>query len=350
MTARIANKNDILNLIQERQKSRKRFTIRCQSHNWKDLFTYKYPKKRLQIASSGYSKTLMDTFNRCGIVDLSCEYYPSRLTPEQGVKYDSISLAGFDAWFQKILENKQEIFIDTNIIIYRTLSRVLLNRMSTFQEIARRIRIPRLVLLELEAKYGRAKDDYKRSTEALYALEIEESTQKTRKTALKKPKIQKSREEHEREVSLMLSAQIEVQRLKALGGQITFSPLSAELLAAYYNHAGKGFADAFIRKEILDSTGGGIPFRAIFFTRDLMNALAACAENLDTFYFSNADPDRSHFDVSNDQIVDVIIETAVAFGEIHLDGLVPRKHVVLRGMWPTKSNIDWLAERVLMNI
>jgi hypothetical protein len=139
-----------------------------------------------------------------------------------------------------------------------------------------------------------------------------------------------------------------VQLLKAMGAQTVFAPLSAELLDAYYSHAGRGFADPFIRKEILDSAGGGLPSQAVFLTRDLMNALTACAENLDTFYFSRASSDRGGYKVDDDQTADALIETAIDFEEARVDGLIPRKTVILKGMWETKSNIDWLNRRVLM--
>lgn len=349
MAKKIVNKDDILNLLSERQKSRKRFVVTCKDKNWQELFTFRYPHNSLQVVSSGHSKILIDTFDRCGIVDLKCEYYPSRLTSGQGVKYDSMALPNFCEWFQKITENKQEIFIDTNMIIYRTLSRVLFNRASDFKEIARKIRIPRLVLLELEAKYNRAKEDFSKSTENIRALETARAKKDPEAQRSSRQKAQRSQEQHGREVRLMISAQIEVQLLKSLGAQTVFLPLSPELLAAYYTHAGRGFTDPFIRKEILDSTGGGQPFLAVFLTRDLMNALTACAENLDTFYFSHAGSDQTSYKVDVNQVADVMIEAAITFEEIRLYGLIPRKAAILKGMWETKSNVDWLAERLLMD-
>ncbi|MEM2129058.1 MAG: hypothetical protein QXZ70_00515 [Candidatus Bathyarchaeia archaeon] len=346
MTKRIVNKDDILNLLSERQKSRKRFVVTCKDRSGQALFTFRYPHNSLQVVSSSHFKTLIDTFDRCGIVDLKCEYYPFRLTSGQGVKYDSMALPNFGEWFQKTTENKQEIFIDTNMIIYRTLSRVLFNRVSDFKEIARKIRIPRLVLLELEAKYNRAKEDFSKSTENIRALETRKDSEAQRSA---KQKAQRGQEQHGREVRLMISAQIEVQLLRSLGAQTVFLPLSPELLAAYYTHAGRGFTDPFIRKEILDSTGGGQPFLAVFLTRDLMNALTACAENLDTFYFSHASSDRASYKVDVKQVADVMIEAAIAFEEIRLCGLIPRKTAILKGMWETKSNVDWLTGRLLMD-
>jgi len=340
MTERIATREDVYDLLSQRQKSKQRFTVTCKDSNGQQLFTFKYPRDMLQVTDSNYSKALVDTFDRCGIVDLKCEYYPSRLAPSQGVKYDSIALPNFDVWFQKTTETKQEIFIDTNMIIYRTLSRALFGRLPDFKEIARKIRIPRLVLLELEAKYNRAKEDLSKSKENTPASVTNKNLQ--RQESIRKKALERQ-EKDARELRLMTSAQIEVQLLKSLGAQTVFSPLSAELLEAYYIHAGKGFADPFIRKEILDSTGGGQPFLAIFLTRDLMNALTACAENL-----SHASSNSSGFKADTNQVADAIIETATAFEEIRVEGLVPRKTVILRGMWETKSNLDWSAGRVRM--
>lgn len=339
------NRDDITNLLSERQKPRKRFRVICQK-SWEKLFTFRYPNNDLEVVSSKYFKTLVDTFDRCGIVDLKCEYYPSRLTSGQGVKYDSMANPDFGEWFRRTTENKQDIFIDTNMIIYRTVSKVLFNRLSDFKEIARKIRIPRLVLLEIEAKYNRAKADFLKLREKMRDLETNKGG---KALGPMKEKLQKRLEEHGREITLMISAQIEVQLLKSFGAQTVFSPLSSELLAAYYAHAGKGFADPFIRKEILDSIGGGHPVLAVFLTRDLMNALSSCAENMDTFYFSHASSSQSSYHMNLNQVADVMMEAATTFEEISLCGLISRKTANLRGMWEAKSNVDWLEGRALMH-
>jgi rRNA-processing protein FCF1 len=348
---KIAYRKDIIGFLQERQKL-KRFKIECK-REYTTLFYYNYPKQQLRIVNSRYSKKVTDVLDRCGIVDLRCEYYPSRLTSEQGIKYDSMELPNFDTWFKTNVENKQEIFVDTNMIIYHTISRVLLGKVPGFKDIIRRIKIPRLVLLEIEAKFNSARKKYDSALERKKSFGHTISEQKTQKGSKKKleankEKLEESLEEHGAEMRLMISAQTEVQILKSLSAETIFLPLSTELLAEFNKQAGQGFADPFIRKEILDSTGGGQPFLAAFLTRDLMNALAACAENLDTFYFSHANPGQSIFALNNDQIADVIFESAITFGEVKIYGLIPRKVVVLEGMWPTKSNIDWVEGRARM--
>jgi len=148
---------------------------------------------------------------------------------------------------------------------------------------------------------------------------------------------------------ITISALTEVQVLKSLGAETIFSPLKPDLLSGYIAHAGKGFADPFIRKEIQDSKRSwGELIQSVFLTRDMMNALAACAEDLDTFYFSQTSSHQDIFSVNYDRMADILTETAIIFETIGVHGLFPRKVTILEGMWPTKSNIDWLRGRLRM--
>lgn len=199
MPERIVAKKDIVKFLEGRQKLvRKRFTIRCRKkRKSKDLFVYRYPAKHLCVSRSDDTKKVIDTLDRCGMLDLRCEYYPSRLRPETGVKYDSILMNGFGQWFQNIVENKRDIFLDTNMIIYHTCSKALVNRIPNRKEFLIKLKIPRLVLLELEAIFNRVKKEYENCVKGIAKLEVKKGSEK------KLSKIRESKERHERDMRRM---------------------------------------------------------------------------------------------------------------------------------------------------
>lgn len=80
--------------------------------------------------------------------------------------------------------------------------------------------------------------------------------------------------------------------MKNDGAQLLHN-LDLSLIQSFTPLAGQGYADLWIRKEIHESLheyddmikGQVKRSRIVFLTCDLMNALSAVAENLNTFYF-----------------------------------------------------------------
>jgi hypothetical protein len=175
-------------------------------------------------------------------------------------------------------------------------------------QLMQRLKIPRLAILEIEDKYNRAK-------------------------------------EKECDRRLMIYALTEVQVLKALGAQISAGTLASSFLSDFRRAEGGKHADAFIRREIMDFQS---PYRTVFVTRDLMNAMAASAEGTDSLYFAMVVPEISTINASPEQLVDSVIETAITFAGIEIYDASAKSSILLEGMWSGKTNIDWFESRLRM--
>jgi hypothetical protein len=280
----------------------------------KTLFNYCRSKNTVDLCEQEHKHTVLESMARVtGLVDHRCEYYPILLNAKQGLKFDGLNIPGFAAWFMNIIENRT-VALDSGVIMHHLISRVVIPHLKEYKKIDSKLRflknllIPRLTIIEIEDKYNRAKA----------------------KTSDRR---------------LMIYALTELQLLKTLGAKISANLLPTSVLADFRTAAGSHYADAFIRREIMESNGTLLP---VFVTRDLMNAMAASAEGIDSLYFAIADTGISAISITPEQFVESIIEAAITFSEIEMYDASAKTSILLEGMWSGKTNIDWFDGRLRM--
>lgn len=253
-------------------------------------------------------REVLEAIDTCGASKLMVSF--SAYNEEKKVE-----AANWNEWFLDKVHLKF-LIPDTNFIYRHYCSSVLYRHLgSDFNQLI--FRLPRLVILEIEKRGNLASEGSKDKRLAFYAVrEIEFLKQKTR---------------------------------------ANFKPLSnidASLVSSFTEKAGRKLVDMWIRKEIHDNIDRGylgVHGDAIFLTCDLMNALAAEAEGLNTCYFSRL-PQDSFFveDNNSEQLFDLILATAIIFGEIKLDVILVGDTVhcslILRGMWNGKTTSQWFTD------
>ena len=109
----------------------------------------------------------------------------------------------------------------------------------------------------------------------------------------------------------------------------------------------------FLRKEIRDSSAVSGRRNIRFLTCDLMNALAATAEGMISYYFSRLDSTigvlSSETEPCLEQLSELIVDNATVFGEITLvESLSSVKPKTMRfnGTWDGWELSDLLEERI----
>jgi len=133
--------------------------------------------------------------------------------------------------------------------------------------------------------------------------------------------------------------------------------LDAETFAGFSRMAGEKFSDAWIRTEahqqvkketyMIESTKVK---RVTFVTSDLINALSAIAEDLDTIFLSRLAEHEKELERTADvqKIARLVMISAVLFEEIRLSS--PQKTYRIKGIWKGKSPTDWLSGLVYISI
>ena len=273
--------------------------------------------EKLQISERDQ---VLESIDRSGNrLPYRCELYPSLISQRSerqirlGVKYANIdqtyaSVPAFPDWFTEWVDGRI-VVPDTGIILNHYLSEVLLPRIRPRQI---RIMIPRIVLLEIEERGNRGKKGAR----------------------------------------LSLSAFNEIRNLRFEVGASPFpKPVKADIMSSFSKISGSRGVDGFIRLEIWDQTrsGGRIPSREeemIILTRDMMMASTASAEDLDAFYLCSAKPEETEFEVDVRKLAKIIIETAVTFETIRLEGLSDDASVIIEGMWSGKDIMGWSKKRI----
>jgi len=263
---------------------------------------------------------MLSSIDRAGArAPYRCELYPSaqsQLSERQerlGVMYSNLdrSFSGVPPFKDWVIEwiDGRIVAPDTSIILHHYLSEVILPRIRPCHI---RIQIPHLVLLEIEAKGNRS------------------STEKR----------------------LSLSAFDEIRRLRLEAGATSFTrPLDTTLMLNFSQISGRRRVDEFIRREIRDqmTSGLGPPARneqIVLLTRDLMMASVASAEDIDAFYFCPAKPEMTEFSITTTILAKIILETAVTFEKIRIEGLFKDSAMICKGMWSGKTLMDWYKKRL----
>lgn len=239
-------------------------------------------------------------------------------------------------WKNEFLENIRHKYLipDTNFVLRHYSSNVLARYLgSDFNRLT--YRLPRLVVLEIER---------------LANVKITEGFRK------KSPS-----EAWEKEAKKRMAIYA-IKEIKFLQTNTNYSllPIVGDSLVSSFRHdSGEGFADAWIRKEILNFEApemiiGGTHLRgSLLLTCDLINAMAAEAEGLTSCYFIRRDQDNYAADPDNKtQLANLIVASAIIFGSVRLDvilteGKVHESHTI-RGIWEGKTPSQWYSDTVLL--
>ncbi len=228
-------------------------------------------------------------------------------------KVEKLTIAeDFVTWYNT-QTSKKMIFIDTNIMLHRIFSSLELALGSSLA--SKDFEIPRLTILEME-RQANAKNNEGTSTT-------------NHKVGLKKRKT--------------LLGFSELLYLKNKGAQ-HMPELPLETLTGFSNISGDGFTDAWIRREIKDRRfflmrAGSATFQ-LFFTADMVNALSALAEGIDTVYISPVPEWEKHIQQINlSQISQLICFLATLLNDITIN--VNSNKSNIKGFWSgiTTSNI-----------
>jgi len=128
-----------------------------------------------------------------------------------------------------------------------------------------------------------------------------------------------------------------------------------DLIRSFPSEAGKGNADALIRREVSSSKPDLIKMQVrsdkieissniVFLTCDLMNSLAAVAEDLNTIYFYRLDNSvPASRTIGHDKFSGIIFNTAIHFGEcdVTIRWKEKERRLKCKGTWLGKSAYEW---------
>ena len=315
------------------------------------------------LAPNGYKDDLIEVFDRSGMYELEVEFNPAsadridikdgKIKLQNGTNILSkirTSDSTFKAWLQQacsLLGDKVHLIPDTNVImrLYYTnyLRNLLIEKTHMFEDYGRTmsITIPRLGILEIESMYNRNKESEnpppckaKQSDKDLYEQNEERKGKKRRRA---------------------FQSMGEILSLKNDGATV-LPATDMSLIQSFTPVAGQGKADAWIRREISNSKPNLVRSTQVrqdrvetsnmaFLTCDLMNSLAAIAEDLNTIYFYRLED--TNFTLTGiagyEKLSQLIFNTAIHFEEcnITLRGNGKERQHNCKGAWSGKSVYDW---------
>lgn len=241
-------------------------------------------------------------------------------TKSEGNILDSnkkISDNDFTTWFHGIV--KDRILIpDTNSLINRSLSSLCFILGDEYLKSVN-IRIPRLTILEMERMANQE---------------------------------QNKGEKQERKRRIMSTA-AELSVLKNNGAR--FLPeLPIDLFEGFPRMAGSQATDSWIRREVYqqikkETFGIEQSKRKIvtFITSDLINALSATAEEIDTLFFSRAGNLILDKKYTLKQIIQTIVLCSIVFEQIKVS--IDSRHYLFSGIWDGKTPLEWLTDSVMIS-
>jgi hypothetical protein len=178
------------------------------------------------------------------------------------------------------------------------------------------IKLSRLGILEVESLYNRSKPSETAPRDEAPQKDKDSYTQNEKRKA--------------KERRIAFQSMGEILSMKNDGAEIL--PASdMSLIRSFSQEAGKGNADVLIRKEISNSKPDYVGSKQIsdgelktsniaFLTCDLMNSLAAIAEDLNTIYFyrledSRLEDSRQLIPIFHDRLAWLVFNTAIHFEE-----------------------------------
>ena len=300
--------------------------------------------KFLLICDESSRQDMIEVMDKSGVFDLEFTFYPNKagivLEHEKIVKNSSATRQGIDArkstrdagwvpWFNdifRLLAEEVHVIPDTNVLMRHYYSNYLSHlRSHTYPNLQVFFKISRLSIIEIENRYNREGKNSDRDRRIAFHTAKE-----------------------------ILALQREPNS--------TLPEADIDLLTSFGTAVGKKFADAWVRKEVTsyvrhlrENRGQEDKFKAVVFvTCDLMNALAASAEGLNTLYISRLSQmsdtlaDGNALDAYS-TLAKLLLCTAIQFGECDcvIKAKKSARELTLAGMWPGKNISDWISDTVI---
>ncbi|HET7390515.1 MAG TPA: hypothetical protein VFJ51_06805 [Nitrososphaeraceae archaeon] len=315
-------------------------------YNGSTLYEFDASDSTLTLtASSDLKNHTIEVVDKSGIYNLEVEFNPIP-TYEFKTNNGIISLSNgntfytknrtynddFGPWFSSLcllLGEKIHLIPDTNFFQRRYYTNYIKNiHALNGNKDKLFLKIPRLEIIEVENKFNRNKVSQKETED--------------------------KKKQKEMEVRRAFHTMAEILSMKKDGAEI-LSNVDLSMLQSFTPLSGQGFADTWIRREISNNMSSlqwqNVVRRdeiersnAIFLTCDLMNALAANAENLNTFYFHRLDEDKVKLGFeAYGKLASLIINTAILFGECDsvIKSQTREENIKYKGAWNGKHPSEW---------
>lgn len=223
---------------------------------------------------------------------------------------------GFSEWFEKITKNLI-LIPDTNVIINRSISSLRFTLLNGFPTNIS-IKIPRLVLLEIERSANNAKSCGKKNGR-----------------------------------NIIISSAAELDYLRDIGARY-LPELNEQTFEAFSRIAKDQKSDSWIRREIhheIKDQSRKAPIetpRVTLITSDLINALVANSEGIDSIFISVVDYDlRSTRSARTEQLTLFTIMNAIMFNKIRVK-FNDSNRLLIEGNWEGKTSLDWRNDSIRM--
>ena len=324
--------------------------------NSDSLLRYDHCTAQLEITATDEQmcSQVLECLDRAGASYITIQFSPSSKTRVAEVGSDYVKTqAGLTIqktqrtrstdwlkWFFDVLSLEGDVTYlipDTNFLRRHYFSNVFFPLLGEQWVNNLSIKLPRLVLLEIERLYNRHR--------------------KGNQNKLDK------KEQADRERRLAFSTAEEVLLLKKHGATL-LDQIDPSILEGFSKISGDQNTDAWIRREIHNfrehlnlhvGAVAGVPmttFGSVFLTCDLMNAFAASAEDITTMLFSRSEEaTKYHIERDIPQVAELIIAAAVNFGSIRMvaNYLDKKEEFTIEGMWSGKTVPDWEKDCVLIH-
>jgi hypothetical protein len=320
-------------------------------HNDNTLYRFEASDSTLTSTACTDLKTeVIDAMDRSGIYNLQVEFNPvhqNELRIQDGnvifpdknnVPIRNMTNTNFTNWFLRLcflLGQRIHLIPDTNFFRRCYYSNYINHiRFANNNKNKLLMKIPRLEIIEVENKFN---------------------TNKANQNDKKEKVIQKGKERR-----IAFQTMGEILSMKNDGAEM-LPMVDLFLLQSFTPLAGQGFADSWIRREIANNMdrlerdniiGRDTIERsnAVFLTCDLMNALAAVAENLNTFYFFRIEEDKMNLGFSAyNRLSSLIINTSILFEQCEciIKSQTEEQSLKYKGIWKGKSLYDWQNNIIL---
>ena len=269
---------------------------------------------------SEFSQDVLDALSCCGAFDISVSI---------GVESRNMSDSDWKNWFLDKIASKIMVF-DTNFVIRHYFSGIIVPHFGKEELTKMSLLMPRMVILEIE-RLGNAK-------------------QNENKRGKKSLSVSKSIEEKDKRLAFYATREIyDLRKMVTYDLIPMYDPSS---IVEFANRTGKGFGDAWIRKEIHDMIGhrhkGIDAEKIVLITCDLMNSMAAEAEGLTSCYFSRLPKNEFNVNGYENQFCDFFVSNAVIFGGVNIDVLASngetKDSFSVEGAWNGKTTSEWYSD------
>jgi hypothetical protein len=330
-----------------------RYTVEISYRN-QPLFKYVYPTLRV-LTPEAMMLDVTELLDRSAVFPLQLEFMSPN--PLDNTQLDLIQTKyGIENWFRmlsKQLRYTPVLIPDTNFLRRHYYTNHFGPDLANLKESHPRFSLSRLTIIEIENKYNRGKKEVK-SRSARLAKQSNDNREEKNSS---QEKIEEEIRRNEKEIRIALQSIKEILTMKREGADV-LPLLDQNTITSFTEKAGDDFADAWIRMEIskpIKSSLRGGHFQdenRVFVTCDLMNALAALAEGINTIFVSRIEEDKpeGYYISEPEHLALIIFNTAVQFGKC--DCVITAADVTRRikiiGMWNGKTINDWLSDKVMV--